>query len=336
MQLTRFTFYVSHSTPQPECVNRTYDLAMTHKLDADDLFIHSVQQACAVARLNFFLIEPLWVEAFHRALERGEVRTRALLNMHSEHHQPEEIFHRLVRLAAEQGAFVIDPPDRAQAAFDKSRLHPRLVAAGIPVPHSVIVEPVNGDAVTLTSEERASLGTPFVIKPGMGYGRRGLVLDAVSEADLARSAAAWPDARYLFQRKIVPAQHDGAPLYWRAYFVFDRVWLCWWNCYTDQYHLVTAAERVALGLARVEEITRQIAALTGMTFFSSEIARTESGEFVVIDYVNDQCLLLSQTSNPQIGVPDDLVIAIAQRLVEGTVEALGLQGRGSPVSLAVG
>ena len=35
MQLTRFTFYVSHSTPQPECVNRTYDLAMTHKLLAD-------------------------------------------------------------------------------------------------------------------------------------------------------------------------------------------------------------------------------------------------------------------------------------------------------------
>ena len=314
---------------------RTYDLVMTHKLDSDDLFIHSVQRACAGAQLNFFLIEPLWVEAFHRALERGEVRTRALLNMHSEHHQPEEIFHRLVRLAAEQGAFVIDPPDRAQAAFDKSRLHPRLVAAGIPVPHSVIVEPLNGHAVPLTSEERESLGTPFVIKPGMGYGRRGLVLDATSEADLARSATAWPDARYLFQRKIVPAQDDGAPLYWRAYFVFDRVWLCWWNCFTDQYRQVTEKEREAFGLKAVEEMTRQIAALTSMTFFSSEMTRTEAGEFVVIDYVNDQCHLLSQTSNPQIGVPDDLVVAIAQRLVEGTIEALGLQGRGAPVHATV-
>ena len=314
---------------------RTYDLVMTHKLDSDDLFIHSVQRACAGAQLNFFLIEPLWVEAFHRALERGEVRTRALLNMHSEHHQPEEIFHRLVRLAAEQGAFVIDHPDRAQAAFDKSRLHPRLVAAGIPVPHSVIVEPLNGHAVPLTSEERESLGTPFVIKPGMGYGRRGLVLDATSEADLARSATAWPDARYLFQRKIVPAQDDGAPLYWRAYFVFDRVWLCWWNCFTDQYRQVTEKEREAFGLEAVEEMTRQIAALTSMTFFSSEMTRTEAGEFVVIDYVNDQCHLLSQTSNPQIGVPDDLVVAIAQRLVEGTIEALGLQGRGAPVHATV-
>ena len=309
---------------------------MTHKLDADDLFIHSVQRACAGARLSFFLIEPLWVEGFYRALERGEVRTRALLNMHSEHHQPEEIFHRLVKLAAEQGAFVIDPPERAQAAFDKSRLHPRLVAAGIPVPHSVIVEPVHGHAVTLTDEERAALGTPFVIKPGMGYGRRGLVLDASSEADLSRSVAAWPDARYLFQRKIVPAQHDGAPLYWRAYFVFDRVWLCWWNCFTDQYRRVSAEERVRFDLHKVEEITRQIAALTGMIFFSTEMARNEAGEFVVIDYVNDQCHLLSQTANPQIGVPDDLVVEIAQRLVEGTVEALGPQGRGAPAHAVVG
>ena len=309
---------------------------MTHKLDADDLFIHSVQRACAGARWNFFLIEPLWAEAFHQALERGEVRTRALLNMHSEHHQPEEIYHRLVKLAAGQGAFVIDPPERAQAAFDKSRLHPRLVAAGIPVPHSVIVEPVNGHAVTLTPGERASLGTPFVIKPGMGYGRRGLVLDASSEADLSRSVAAWPDARYLFQRKIVPAQHDGAPLYWRAYFVFDRVWLCWWNCFTDQYRRVSAEERVRFDLHKVEEITRQIAALTGMIFFSSEMARNEAGEFVVIDYVNDQCHLLSQTANPQIGVPDDLVVEIAQRLVEGTVEALGPQGRGAPAHAVVG
>ena len=309
---------------------------MTHKLDADDLFIHSVQRACAGARLNFFLIEPLWVEAFHKALERGEVWTRALLNMHSEHHQPEEIYHRLVKLAAEQGAFVIDPPERAQAAFDKSRLHPRLVAEGIPVPHSVIVEPVHGHAVTLTAEDRAALGTPFVIKPGLGYGRRGLVLDALSEADLARSAAAWPDARYLFQRKMVPAQHEGTPLYWRAYFVFERVWLLWWNCYTDQYRLVSAEERARFDLHKVEEITRRIAALTGMRFFSTEITRHEAGEFVVIDYVNDQCHLLSQTANPQMGVPDGIVAAIARRLVEATVEALGAKGGGASAHTTAG
>jgi hypothetical protein len=60
-----------------------------------------------------------------------------------------------------------------------------------------------------------------------------------------------------------------------------------------------------------------------MSFFSSEVALTPSGEFVAIDYVNDQCHMLSQSANPQIGVPDDLVAAIARRLVDGACQLLG-------------
>src|SRR6185295_879221 len=115
-------------------MTRVYDLVMTHKLDADDYFIHSVQRLAAEARLNFFLIEPLWVEQFFLYVKEGRVWPRVLLNMHSEHHQPEDIFHRLVDQVAAKGCRVIDPPDQARAAFDKARLHPRLVGAGIPVP----------------------------------------------------------------------------------------------------------------------------------------------------------------------------------------------------------
>ena len=301
---------------------RTYDLVMTHKLDADDYFIHCVQRHCAEARLNFFLVEPLWVEVFFEAVKGGKVWPRALLNMHSEHHQPEEIYHRLVKLAAERGSFVIDPPDRAQAAFDKARVHPRLVEAGIPVPPTVIVRAPGNAEWKLTEADRAALGSPFVIKPAMGYGRKGLVLDATSEADLTRSAAAWPDNNYLLQRKIVARQEHGEPVYFRAFFVFGAVWLSWWNCFTDRYRLVTPQEHETLGLAPLEDIVRRIAALTGMNFFSSEIAQTDSGEFVVIDYVNDQCHMLSQSAAPQIGVPDGLVAAIAMSLVEAVRSAL--------------
>ena len=59
-----------------------------------------------------------------------------------------------------------------------------------------------------------------------------------------------------------------------------------------------------------------------MRFFSTEILRTAEGQFVVIDYVNDQCHMLSQSANPQIGVPDSVVEAIAQRLVEGARELI--------------
>jgi hypothetical protein len=295
---------------------------MTHKLDADDFFIHRVQQHCAEAQLNFFLVEPTWVEHFFEKVNRGEVWPRALLNMHSEHHQPTDIFHRVVRLATERQSFVIDPPDRALAAFDKARLHPRLVEAGIPVPPTVIVPRERVESFQLSEEQRTLLGTPFVIKPALGYGRRGVVMDATSEKDLLRSAAAWPDGDYLLQRRIVARTVKEAPAYFRVYFVFGTVWSSWWNCFSDRYRLTTEAEIAAIGLQRLEETVRQIAKLTGMSFFSSEMAQVETGEFVVIDYLNDQCHMLSQSSNPQIGVPNELVAAIARRLVEAVAQRI--------------
>jgi hypothetical protein len=302
---------------------------MTHKLDADDLFIHAVQRHCAEAGLNFFLVEPLWVESFFTLLNEGKVWPRVLLNMHSEHHLPDDIFHRLVKGASEKKCLVIDPLDRALAAFDKARLHPRLVEAGIPVPFTVIVPREHPEDWRLSDEDRAALGSPFVIKPAMGYGRRGLVMDATSEADLERSIARWKDEQYLFQRRIVPARRGDAPLYWRVYFVFGSVWLSWWNCENDNYRMVTSEERKELGLDRLEDLVRRIATLTGMTFFSSEVAQTDAGELVVIDYVNDQCHLLSQSAHPQMGVPDELVVAIAKRVVEAARDAIRGPGTGS-------
>lgn len=295
---------------------------MTHKLDTDDFFIHRIQQHCAEARLNFFLIEPLWVEHFHHHLEHGRVWPRVLLNMHSEHHQPDDIYHRLVNLAAARNTQVIDPPDLARAAFDKARLHPRLVGAGIHVPWTLVVPRNRPAGWKLSDEEREAIGSPFIIKPAMGYGRKGLVLDATGEADLERSINLWPDDHYLLQRRVIPREHHGEPVYFRAYFVFGSVWVCWWNCYNDRYRLLSEADRAELPVTEIEGILRRIASLTGMNFFSSEIAQEEDGQLVVIDYVNDQCHLLSQSADPKLGVPDQLVSDIARQIVTATQSLL--------------
>jgi hypothetical protein len=304
-------------------VARIYDLVMTHNLDTDDLFIHKIQEHAVAARLNFFLIEPLWVDCFYEAMEKGRLWPRVLINMHSEHHQPDDVFHRLLRLATQRNVQVIDPLDRALEAFDKARLHPRLVTAGINVPYTVLVPAAEAATFKLTEQQRAALGTPFVIKPAMGYGRKGLVMDAVIEQDVQRSISAFRDQNYLFQRRIIPRQLNGAPAYFRVFYVFGSLWCVWWNCFTDQYRVVTPQEAIEFELKPLEETMRQIAALTGMTFFSTEMAQVESGEFVVIDYVNDQCHMLSQSASPQMGVPDEVVAAIARRLVEGAKSLIG-------------
>ena len=308
---------------------RVYDLVMTHKLDADDFFIHRVQQHCAEAGLSFFLIEPTWVQPFYDRFAQGALWSRVLLNMHSEHHLPQEIYHRLVRLAHERGTQVIDPPEVALAAFDKAAMHPRLAAAGFAVPATIIVPRAETDRFQLSDGDRERLGSPFVIKPARGYGRQGVIFDATGPADLARSVAAWPDEAYLLQRRIAPRLIGGEPAYFRVYFVFGTIWCCWWNCFTDHYRSLTPEDEASLGLAPLRTIVARVAALTGMKFFSSEIALTDAGEFVLIDYVNDQCHMLAQSADPRIGVPDELVAAVARRLVEGAAGLIG-RAKGSP------
>jgi hypothetical protein len=298
---------------------RTYDFVMTHKLDADDYFIHCVQQHCAANGLNFFLVEPLWAESFLDRMQRGKVWARVLLNMHSEHHQPDDIYHRIVRLAFERKTQVIDPPDVALSAFDKAQLHPRLEASGFRVPFTIVVPRAQCESLKLAAEDRARLGTPFVIKPSLGYGKRGVLLDAQNESDLARSLAIWPDQNYLLQTRIVPRLLDGAPAYFRVFYVFGATWFCWWNCYTDRYTALTPEQMTLHGLQPLGEIISRLADLTTMRFFSSEVTLTESGDFVLIDYVNDQCHMLTQSANPEIGVPDQIVAEIARRLVEGSL-----------------
>ncbi len=295
---------------------------MTHKLDADDLFIRRVQWHCAELGLNFFLVEPLWVQRFYEYYARNEVWARVLLNMHSEHHLPDDIYHRLVLLAHHKNTLVIDPPDRAQAAFDKARMHEQLLSAGFHVPYTTVV-PQNAIATfQLSPEQKAKLGDPFVIKPSHGYGKRGVILDAHSEQDLTRSVSAWPNPGYLLQQKIMPGRIGERPAYWRVFHVFGQVLICWWNCFTDAYSELSALDRESVRVTELESLARRIAQMTGMNFFSSEVAQIESGELVLIDYVNDQCHMLSQSADPRMGVPDAVVRAIAQRLVEAAAQMI--------------
>ncbi len=106
------------------------------------------------------------------------------------------------------------------------------------------------------------------------------------------------------------------------YHAFGSLWFCWWNCFNDHYRVVSKEEMERFGLAPLGELVQRIAALTGMRFFSSEIALTAGGDFVVIDYVNDQCHLLTQSASPHNGVPDEIVAAIARRLVEGAQQLI--------------
>jgi hypothetical protein len=77
---------------------------------------------------------------------------------------------------------------------------------------------------------------------------------------------------------------------------------------------VTAEEKARFGLRSLREVSARIAQVCGLHLFSTEIALTEDGKFLVVDYVNDPVDLRLQSKAID-GVPDGYVESIAGRLV---------------------
>ena len=76
---------------------------------------------------------------------------------------------------------------------------------------------------------------------------------------------------------------------------------CWWNTETHIYKPVTAEDEAQFGLNRLRDVTKRIASICKLDWFSTEIALAD--EFVVVDYVNDEIDTRVQ-SQALDGVPD--------------------------------
>jgi hypothetical protein len=79
------------------------------------------------------------------------------------------------------------------------------------------------------------------------------------------------------------------------------------------YTQVGSQEEASLGLSPLQAITKHIAGICELSVFSTEIAFTAEGLFVVVDYVNDQIDLRLQSKAVD-GVPDAIVRTIAADL----------------------
>ena len=76
---------------------------------------------------------------------------------------------------------------------------------------------------------------------------------------------------------------------------------------------VTSSEENRYELSALHEITRRIASICRLDWFTTEIALTLE-EFVVVDYVNDEIDTRIQSKAVD-GAPDEIMQSIASQLV---------------------
>lgn len=307
------------------------DLCVGQREDGD-AFARWVREASALRGLTCEVLHEDVVEAAHSELCAGRMRVGFLLDLTARWWHFDDPYVRLCYAVKDTGGIVIGDPDTAMMADHKAVTHHRLDRAGVPVPPTLVIRQWMPDR-ELTAEERKALGDRVVIKPARGWGCQGVVMNARAElAEIARARDYDRTDDYLVQRQIdyVHLEDDLGevrPAWWRVLYVFGEIIPCWWSPENGSYQLVSLREMWSHELLPLARIAGEIARLTGMDFFSTEIclaaerarpdALYQAGgrPFYVIDYVNDQCDLRVQSEDPA-GPPDEVVHHLAERFAD--------------------
>lgn len=296
-----------------------YDFGLTWCEKEKEHFTTSLKDASAKKNLSFLWIYDENVRDLVKRLESGDLKVKFLLDNVATYAEEKDPYTRVCYAVKDNGGVIVNDPDRAKIATDKSIMHYELVNAGITTPFSVIIRNWQPADFKLTKEEKEKLGKPFVIKPASGYARQGVIQNARSTIRaIARARNFDPGDNFLLQEKIEPTEFGGRRAWFRVFHIFDTIIPCWWDDRTSVYEHVSESEFKDYRLAPLARIVAKIADIMPMVWFSTEIAidrKFGAPRFVAIDYVNDQCDMTAQ-SQDKAGVPDAIVAFIAKSIVD--------------------
>jgi hypothetical protein len=286
-----------------------FDLCLAWNWEYDSDFTRLLESACLHYGISFYSVRSENLGQVLAELESGELSFAALLDRATEsdgHFQP------LVHWARRHNLFRINPQTQTIWAVDKATMHLELVSQGLDTPHTILLPPF-AERPGIPSHDLSPLGGSFVIKPACMGGGVGVVLAATSWDQVLAIRQQHPGEKYLLQAQVTPKTLEGRPAWFRVLVCDGAVYPCWWNQNTHIYASVTAEQRFRFGLRSLREVTARIARICRLDLFSTEIALTESGRFLVVDYVNDPVDLRLQSKAVD-GVPDAFVENIASRL----------------------
>lgn len=294
-----------------------YDFCLAWNWEYDADFVEILGSACQSRGISLLQVTPSNLTAVLEGLDKKELFFGAFLDRASE---SDPDFLSLVRWASEPHIYRLNPYERASHAMNKASMHLEFITAGIHTPYTIILPPFDEQPAP-TTQDLSPLGSRFTIKPAHGGGGVGVILEATSLDQVLAARQEHPHDYYLLQAHIEPVLLAGRPAWFRVIYCGEKVFPCWWDINTHIYVPVSREEEDQLGLGSLNNITQSIAGVCGLDIFSAEVALTEEGLFIVVDYVNDPVDLRLKSMAVD-GVPDEMVRDIAERLV-GLVAARG-------------
>lgn len=289
-----------------------YDIALAWSWEYDDDFVRKIHDSATVYNLSVLEITPQNLSEVRDLYFQKALSFRFFFDRASDEN---EAFYSLAQRVNEewkesgmQYPRPINPLEYIRHASDKATMHLEFITHGIHVPYTIIISPYEKQReVELSVTELAKLGRPFIIKPANTTGGGiGVVMGAETLAEVLEARKTHGSDKYLLQETIVPTTLDGERAWFRVFYAFGEIYLCWWNDQTHIYRPVTEEEEERYSLQQLRNITKTIASLCKLDFFSTELAFTNDNRIVSVDYVNEMCDMRLQSKHVD-GVPDPVV-----------------------------
>lgn len=298
-----------------------YILGIAYVWEYDEDFINLIEEILQGSNITTYRVADYNVKEVTADVKAKKINFDFYLDRASD---VDERFSELAKILTRRKIRIFNPYKKVQHAIDKASMHLEFITAGLHVPHSIIIPPHSQiEDIYLSVDDLKILGRPFIIKPCNNTGGGiGVVTGAESFKEVLQERVVYSNDKYLLQEKIYPLFIDKQRAWFRCFYAFGKPIPVWWD---DLTHIYKPFEYFDTKLyKKLLQITKKIAVLTGLDFFSTEIVLTQNDKYVVIDYVNDQCDMRFKSKHFD-GVPDEIVTAIIESLKDTILYSLKLK-----------
>ena len=295
-----------------------YDLALAYIWEYDVDFINLIEEKFKESEFSTFIISGHNIAEVLEAVLNRKLHFNFYLDRAWDEDERYEI---LGRTLTRRKSFLFNPYKNVRHAIDKASMHLEFITAGLHVPHSIIIPPhCESEDLFISLEDLAMLGRPFIIKPcNTTGGGVGVVTGAETLKEILNERTTNSEDKYIIQKKIYPKILEGKRAWFRSFWAFGKPIPVWWDDGTHLYESITQDDYRNFKLKKLRQITKRIAQIISLDFFSTEIVLTEDDNFVVIDYVNDQCDMRLKSRHYD-GIPDNIVDEIIKSMLRFTID----------------
>lgn len=296
----------------------TYDFAIAFTWEYDYDFVDAIEEILQAEQLSTYRVSDYNIKEVTDAVRLKKLSFRTYLDRASD---VDDDYLELAKILTKRKVKIFNPYDKVHHAIDKASMHMEFITAGLNVPYSIIIPPHKHNSdLKISVEDLAVLGRPFIIKPcNTTGGGIGVVTGAESLKEVLEERSTFESDKYILQQKIYPKMIDNKRAWFRCFWAFGKPICCWWDDQTHIYETITEEELEKFHLKKLNEITRKIAKLTELDFFSTEVAITDENKFIVIDYVNDQCDMRFKSKHTD-GIPDNVIYEIIEQLKKAVMK----------------